>query len=44
MHVGDLAMAEPIEMAEGKLGGAVMVEDNVGEAGEGGVPGDGDGG
>ena len=44
MHVGDLAMAEPIEVTEGKLGGAVMIEDNVGDPEEGSVTGDSDGG
>ena len=42
MHVGDLAMAEPIEVAKGKLGGAVMIEDDVGDSGECGVTGDRD--
>ena len=42
-HEDDLAMAEGAEMAEGELGAAVAVEDDVGDVGEIGVAGDEDG-
>src|SRR6266702_3587656 len=37
-------MAEAVEISEGKLGGALVVEDDVGDAGERDVSGDRDGG
>jgi len=44
VHVGDLAMAETVEMPEGEFGGAMVIEDDVGDAMELGVAGDRDGG
>ncbi len=43
-HECDLAMAELVEVAQGKLGGALLVEDNVGDAFNFAMAGDNDGG
>lgn len=43
-HVDDLAMAEGVEVAEGEVGAAIAVEDDVGDSGEVRVAGDEDGG
>ena len=39
---GDLAVAELVQMAEGEVRGALVVEDDVGDAGQLGVAGDED--
>ena len=43
-HEGDLAVSELVEMAQGKLGGALLVEDDVGDAFDFAMAGDDNGG
>ncbi len=44
LHEDDLAMAEVVEVLEGKAGGEYMIEDDVGDVGQVCVAGDEDGG
>lgn len=44
VHVGNLAVAEAVEVAEGQLGCAVVIENDVGDSGEVEMAADRDGG
>ena len=44
LHEDDFAVAELVEVAEGEAGGVLVVEDDVGDVGQGGVAGDEHGG